>query len=436
MVYTYSKKQNFMKNFMTWVVGFLLITTRFLDAQTLDTVSIGAGYSQQVWYKLETDKEVKSIANNWDLAFSTRINRDAAISINPNVSLYKAVAPASAWANLVVDTLTLTPEKQQFNADTVWNTGAFNVTGDNVFNYGWGNYNIISHNVVGDSIYILKTLSGAWKKILIEKLAYDTSYFFKYADLNGTNEKSFELKKKDFTGKNFGYFSFSTDNTINREPLSKDWDLTFLRFMGLTPDPTTGNMVNYPLTGVLSSDDVKVAKIRRDTSNDKTEGLNFQTRINVIGADWKNFDQAKNVWKLLDSTAYFIKTPNGKIFKLIFTGFGGSANGNMIFTREDIKAITSLVDDSKNSSVAALGIYPNPVTDGAITLVYELGKTQAQTVDIQLFNLAGQSLFNKKAAYTEGVQQFTLPTLNLNTGLYFARISWEGKMLTQKIMVH
>ena len=421
-----------MKNLTTLFLGLVLNFT-FLNAQTLDTVSIGVGYSQQVWYKLETDKETKSLANNWDLAFSTRISRDAAIWIHPNASLFKAVAPASAWTRLNVDTLTLTPDKQQFNADTVWYTGAFNYTGDNLFNYGWGTYNIITHNVVGDSIYILKTPSGAWKKIFIEKLAYDTSYFFKYADLDGANEKSFELKKKNFANKDFGYFSLTTNNTVDREPLSKDWDLTFLRYIGLTPDGT-GKLQNYPLTGVLSSDNVTVVKVRRDTTNDKTDGLNFQSKINVIGADWKSFDQANSRWKLLDSTAYFIKLSSGKLFKIIFTGFGGATNGNMIFTREELKAITSSLNNP-NDGVAVLGVYPNPVTDGNITLVYELGKKSTQDVDIQLFNLAGQSVFSKKAPYTEGIQQYTLPILNLNTGIYFARIRWEGKMLTQKVVI-
>jgi hypothetical protein len=422
-----------MKKFITLFLG-IVLNFAFLNAQTLDTVSIGAGYSQQVWYKLETDKETKSSANNWDLAFSTRISRDAAIGLHPNASLFKAVAPVSAWATLNIDTLTLTPDKQQFNADTVWYTGAFNYTGDNLFNYGWGGYNLVTHNVVGDSIYILKTPSGAWKKIFIEKLAYDTSYFFKYADLNGANEKSFELKKKNFANKHFGYFSFITNNIVDREPLSKDWDLTFLRYIGLTPDGT-GKLQNYPLTGVLSSDAVTVAKVRRDTANDKIEGLNFQSKINVIGADWKSFDQANNRWKLLDSTAYFVKMSSGKLFKLVFTGFGGSANGNMIFTREEIKAITSSSLDNPKDGVAAMGIYPNPATDGNITLVYELGKKPAQDVDIQLFNLAGQSVFSKKTTYTEGIQQYTLPALNLNTGVYFARIRWDGKMLMQKVVV-
>lgn len=422
-----------MRNFTTLFLGLVLNFTS-LKAQTLDTVSIKSDYAQQVWYKLETDKEVKSSAHNWDLAFSTRINRDAIIAVHPNARLFKAVAPASSWSNLVLDTLTLTVEKQQFNADSVWYSGAFNQTGDNYFNYGWGTYNIFSHNVVGDSVYVLKTQTGAWKKILIEKLVYDTAYIFKYADLNGVNEKVFELKKTDFKGKNFGYFSFASHNTVDREPLSKDWDLTFGQYSGVAFN-ALGNLHNTLLTGVLSNEDVKVAKVKRDTANDKIENLTFQTRINVMGADWKSFDQAKNQWSVIDSTAYFVKLSNGKIFKIVFTGFGGIADGNFIFTREELKTVTTSLNDPK-AGVASLGVYPNPATDGAVTLVYELGKIQTQAVDIQLFNLSGQVVFNKKTFYTEGVQQYSLPPLNLNAGVYFARISWEGKRLTQRIVVH
>lgn len=421
-----------MRNFTTLFVGLVLNFT-CLNAQTLDTVSISAGYSQQVWYKLENDKEVKSSANNWDLAFSTRINRDAFIWIHPNASLYRAVAPASSWENLVVDTLTLTPDKLQFNADSSWLLGAFNVTGDYYFNYGWGIYNIFSHNLTGDSVYIMKTPNGAWKKILIEKLGYDTSYFFKYADLNGANEKTAELNKKNFKNKNFGYFSFTTHNTVDREPHNKDWDLTFWQYTGFAAEGT-GNLKNMLLTGVLSNDEVKIAKVKRDTANDKTENLNFLSRINMMGADWKNFDALTNRWKIVDSTAYFVKLLNGKIYKIVFTGFGGTADGNYIFTREDLKTVTTPLNDPKDG-IAAMAVYPNPARDGVITLVYELGKSTIKNIDIQLFNIAGQAVFNKKTPYTEGVQEYTLPTLNLNSGVYFVRIIWEGKMLTQKIIL-
>ncbi len=421
-----------MSKFLTFFVACTLLITKTSAQITLDTISIGAGYTQQVWYKIESDKEAKAPTNNWDLAFSTRISRDASIWVNPNATLYRASAPISAWATMQVDTNALTPDKQQFNADSVWYTGAFNYTGDNLFNYGWGTYNFISHNVVGDSVYVMKTVTGAWKKIYIEKLAYDTSYFVRYADLNGQNEKTFELKKKSFAGKYFGYYSFASDNIVDRDPLSKDWDLVAWRYIGLTPNPATGKLENYPLTGIFSSDEARVAKVRDERVD--ISRLDYKTQINVIGADWKSFSPQTNRWAVADSTAYYVKVSSGKIYRIVFTGFGGSANGNMIFTKQVLT--TSSVKDPLNG-IASLGVYPNPVTDGNITIVYDLGKNinEAQTTDIQLFNMAGQTIFAQKAQNTEGVQQITLPLLDLKAGIYIARINWQGKSLTQKVVV-
>ena len=417
-----------MKFFTTLTVSTLLMLNN-LSAQTLDTISIGAGYTQQVWYKLETDVETKKSNLDWDLAFSTRIQRDAAINTNPFSTLYKAIAPASAWSTLTVDTLALVAQN---GIDTSWSVGTFNISGNNVFDYGWGGYNFVTHHVNGDSIYILKTVAGTWKKIIIDRLSYDTTYTFRYADLNGANEVSASLNKNAFAGKNFGYYSITTNGKLDREPLIKNWDLVAGRYYGQTPDPTTGVLVSYPLTGILHNDGVSVAKVvKKDAVGNNFKDLNFISRINVIGYDWKTFDLATNQWKVADSTAYFVKTSIGQIYKLVFTKFGGSSTGNIIFTKELLKATS--VQDVKNGS-AALAVYPNPASDGNITLVYDLGKN-VQSVDIQLFNIAGQSVYAQKHTYTEGLQQFTLPFLNLNAGIYFAQIRWNSMVMTEKIIV-
>ena len=417
-----------MKFFTTLTASTLLILNN-LSAQTLDTISIGAGYTQQVWYKLETDVETKKSNLDWDLAFSTRIQRDAAINTNPFSTLYKAIAPASAWSTLTVDTLALVAQN---GIDTSWSVGTFNISGNNVFDYGWGGYNFVTHHVNGDSIYILKTVAGTWKKIIIDRLSYDTTYTFRYADLNGANEVSASLNKNAFAGKNFGYYSITTNGKLDREPLNKNWDLVAGRYYGQTPDPTTGVLVSYPLTGILHNDGVSVAKVvKKDAVGNNFKDLNFISRINVIGYDWKTFDLATNQWKVADSTAYFVKTSIGQIYKLIFTKFGGSSTGNIIFTKELLKATS--VQDVKNGT-AALAVYPNPASDGNITLVYDLGKN-AQSVDIQLINITGQSVYAQKRIYTEGLEQLTLPSLNLNAGIYFAQIRWNGRVMTEKVIV-
>jgi hypothetical protein len=420
-----------MKN-VTTLALFTAFYFTTLSAQTLDTISMGPGYANQVWYKYETDKETKSPMNSWDLGF-TAVRLDASVWVNPNAFVSKAVAPISAWATMTVDTNAIFAGPKQVNSDTIWSVGALNRTQDGVFDYGWGSYNIASHNVVGDSVYVIKAASdGKWRKFYIEKLALDTSYFVKIADLNGANPITLEVKKGAYAGKNFGYYNFATAAQIDREPLSKDWDVTVWQHWGLTPDQN-GTLQSYLLTGMLHNVGTSVAKVKRDTASKVFAGLNFKPQINVIGADWKSYNPATNSYKVPDSTAYFVKTVNGKIYKMIFTGFGGSANGNCIFTREYIAQVATGVKDAEGK-IAALAVSPNPASDGQFNIVYDFGKTPQQA-DFQLFNLAGQSVYRQKLPNSEGVQVLQMPTLNLTNGIYLARLTYDGNTLIRKIVI-
>ncbi len=405
-----------------------------LSAQTLDTLSMGLSYSIQNWYKFETDKETKSPTNNWDLGFSA-VSQDASIWVNPKATLYKAVAPVSAWATISVDTTALLATGiTQVNSDTIWSVGALNRTQNGVFDYGWGNYSTASHNVTGDSVYVIKAATdGKWRKFYIVRLALDTSYFVNIADLNGANPISIEVKKSAYAGKNFGYYSFATAAQIDREPLTKDWDITVWQHWGLTPDQT-GTLQSYLLTGMLQNAGTSVAKVvKRDTANKSFTGQIFKPQINTIGADWKTFNPATNLYKVPDSTAYFIKTVNGKIFKMVFTGFGGSPNGNCIFTRELVGQVAVRVD-AVNNKIAALAVSPNPASDGQFNIVYDFG-SMPQQADFQLFNLAGQAIYRQKLQNTEGVQVLQMPTLNLANGIYLARLTFDGNTLIRKIVI-
>jgi hypothetical protein len=417
----------------------LLIAVFFatLTAQTLDTLTMGPNYSVQTWYKFETDKETKSPINNWDLAFTTK-GADAGIFVNHAASLYKASAPASAWATMTVDTAALLASGiTQVNTDTSWSVGALNRTQDNAFDFGWGNYSVVTHNVTGDSVYVIKSATdGKWRKFIIERLALDTSYFIKIADLNGANPLTVEVKKSAYKGKNFGYYSFGTAAQLDREPLSKDWDVTVWRHWGLAVDPTNPTstvLQSYLLTGFLQNYGTSVAKVvKRDTASDVFAGQVFKPAINVIGADWKSFNPATNLWKLSDSTAYFVKTTTGKIYKMIFTGFGGAGTGNCIFTRELVGQVTSV--KVAGDKIAALAVSPNPATDGYFNIVYDFGKTPQQA-NFQLFNLAGQAVYSQKLQNTEGVQILQMPTLNLTNGVYLARLTFDGQSLVRKVVI-
>ena len=75
-----------------------------------------------------------------------------------------------------------------YNSDTSWNYGAFGVNkSSNMMDYGWGSYNIVNHHIVGDSLFIIKTVDGNYKKLWMDRKASGT-YYFKFADLDGSNE--------------------------------------------------------------------------------------------------------------------------------------------------------------------------------------------------------------------------------------------------------
>jgi Secretion system C-terminal sorting domain len=421
-----------------------LLSNSFITAQVKDTVSMGAGYANMVWYDIENDVETKFPATSWDISFSM-VATDAAIGANPNTTItyYQPVNSISNWANIVAaDTIKLL--KPIFNSDSLFRVGAFNSTSldNNIFDYGWGNYGQATRNIKGDSVYIIKTIKDEWKKIAFVSLDYDTMYTIKYANLDGSNEKVLEIKKKDYAKKNFVYLSMSENKILNPEPDNDKWDLLFTKYHGLTPDPT-GKLVNYPLIGILQNNIVlnergtfkatgaTVAEIyRKDLVSTNFDQKKLRTEINTIGSEWKSFDRTTNKYTVSDTTVYFLKNRNAKYFKVLFKDFL-STQGSFVFER--INFTPTSIKDVYNGT-ASLSVYPNPSNGNNLTLVYDLGKNP-QKADFQLVTLSGQTIYAQKLQNTEGVQQLILPQLNLASGMYFAVMQWNGQSAIQKVII-
>ena len=167
------------------------------DAQTQlvtrsETISLGAGYSNDIFYRLSDGLSTSVPRSNWDIAFSVS-PREAAILTNGAAGVTLKVYPISSYltwgAATVTDTTGYNNWATLYNSDTTWLEGAFNMNATGHPNYGWGKYNEITHNLAGVALYIIKTRSGSFKKIWIEsKLSVDQKYNFKYADIDGSNE--------------------------------------------------------------------------------------------------------------------------------------------------------------------------------------------------------------------------------------------------------
>ncbi len=321
---------------------------------TTDTVSIGAGYANQKWYSLKNDDQGSSPKNNWDIAFDCSA-RGTSILINSvtGTTLWKyPTADTSGW--LTLDTTGITSWiTKYYNSDTSWAVGAFDkgMVTSNPSDLGWGVYSSITHIVTGDSLYVIKLSNNTYKKLWIQSLSAGV-YSFKYADIAGTNLQNASLTKSTYTGKNFGYYSLQTNAALNREPLSTDWDLVFTQYTTFIPQA-------YTVTGVLSNTGVKVADVRTvanaATFNTWTSQT-FKTPINEIGYDWKSFTGSAYVME--DSLVYFIRTKTSDIWKVIFTGFGGSATGNFIFSKEKLATDTVVVVPVVPAAFAIWPIFP------------------------------------------------------------------------------
>ena len=291
----------------------------FTQAQVIiDTVSLGPGYANQKWYSLQNDEQGSAPKDNWDLAFdvsgfgtSIHIN-----SITGNMLWTYPHGAIDAWTT--VDTIGITTWLPKYNSDTSWGLGALDkgqvpTNGNDV---GWGIYNSITHTIAGDSLFIIKLSTGAYKKLAIQNLA-GGGYNFEYADINGSNSHTHFIQKSNFTDKNFGYYSIINNAELNREPVtSANWDILFTQYTAFIPSP-------YTVAGVLSNKGVEVVQV--NDINDINTYSNwpahaFSSDISTIGYDWKSF---AGTWNIEDSLVYFVKSKTGDIWKMIYSGFTG-----------------------------------------------------------------------------------------------------------------
>lgn len=404
----------------TKIISCLVASAAALQSQTIvDTVSIGAGYANEKWYSLQNDEQGSAPKNNWDIAFETS-GMGSAIHINSVIGTklwcYKN-GDTSAWNS--IDTTGINSWTARYNSDTSWSVGAFNVPlSSNPYDLGWGIYNNITHEVVGDSIYIIKLSNNTYKKIWIKKLSGGT-YYFQYADLNGNNLVNTSVSKSPYTSKTLVYYSLQTNSVLDREPVSANWDLVFKQYTAFIPSP-------YTVTGVLSNKGVTAVKVHPVNTSTYTQWYNhsFKTAINTIGYDWKTFSGS---WIIEDSLVYFVKSKQGDIWKVVFTGFGGSANGNYIFSKEKISP-ASVGELNQNIRFV---IYPNPSTD-IINIITD--SHLHQDVSVRLSDISGKILIQQNISINNTFSNYPINISQLSKGIYFLHILSNGQIYTQKII--
>ena len=298
------------------------ITANFTNANFYteaeqDSVSLGAGYANDVYYSFENG-EIHSVERtNWEIGFYTSPWSAGVITNGgKGVELYLyPSADTSGWET--ADTTGLFTWPILYNSTLDWEEGAFNRHSNGHPDYGWGVYNAITHDVVGDSLYVIKYMVGdstVFKKFLItKKVSIQNTYYFKFANLDGSDEVSHELDCNAYLDKNFVYYSLQTEEVLDREPNSDTWDIVFTKYMGLLEGG-----VPYAVTGALNNIDIPANRFDEVGPDFEDYALvPMDSTKTPIGHDWKYFDMNSFSYVVEDSIAFFVSNSQKDIYKLV-----------------------------------------------------------------------------------------------------------------------
>jgi hypothetical protein len=412
-------------------IAFLFASAMSLLAQPIanDSVSLGARYANDIYYSFENGIVGTQVGANWHIAFATRpaapptnVLRSTTIIANEgrNVQIYKSnqynfvgfdttgysrTDSTSTWSN-------------HHNSDSSWDLGAFNANliRSNPFDYGWGAYNMTTHDVEGKGfVYLLRItktvgqsiVDSAFKLIKIERLAFDTQWVFQMANIDGTDSNQFTISKAGFNGKLFAYFDVVNKQVVNREP-SAPWDLYFTRYGAFYTQ--FGQTVFSTNTGALSYPSILTARVK-GTPNDSAKIANaiFNNKITTIGTDWKiNPGPGQPNFAIIDSNVYFARLANNKQYRMVFKSFDGSSNGRIRFYKGVETDFVGLLEAKNYQTVA---IYPNPASSFVNVQVGAGNHT------VVIFDITGKAHLNQTATGTT-----TIDISSLNKGLYFLQV--------------
>jgi len=412
----------------TVLLGVMLISTS-ITAQETVTVSTAAGNTEQLYYNLQNGStQALWQLSDWDLAFeSTGITGAILLNTAKGHRLYKAPYAIGQWA--AVDTAGLGNNwPVQYNSTSDWSSGAFNQgLTSNPFDLGWGIYNFTTHNITGDSLFILHTADGAWKKLRMDGFAtVTTSFTFTMADLDGANQQVGTINRNAYVTKNFGYYSFATMSAVDLEPVAADWDLLFTKYNGFVPQPVPSI---YPVTGVLQNKEVRVAQVDGIATNlAQWAGQALVSDIDVIGYDWKNFNMTTFMFEYAADRTYFVQDRNNNVWKLIFTGYGGGATGDITFTKELVSA-TSV---EETNAPADLVVYPNPVVNGTLRIVLDGNVRSAQ---LSIHDMSGKLVLQQQVSGSGSLALLPVDVGTLQEGLYLVRLDAGTRSFTTRVVI-
>ena len=409
------------------VLSFFSFRTTAQKTMSTDSIVMSAGYANEVYYSMSNGVVQTSPRATWDIAFRT-MKRSSSILTNDGAGVKLYTYPHSdttGWAT--IDTAGISAWTAMYNDPTDWENGAFSRHAQGHPDYGWARYNDVTHNLIGDSLFVIKLRDGSYRKLwIVKKLSALDIYVFRFANIDGTGEQNVSEDISSLTAVDFSGYSLQTNARVAFEPLKSSWDILFTKYVSVQPDGSP-----YPVVGVLSNDSVKVKYFHPVplTYSDFGAGKWDSTR-SPIGWNWKKFDMISFVYVVPDTNVYFVKPVNGDIYKLYFTAFAGTSTGVVKFSHE--KAASAGMNDPQANEIK-LSVYPNPAnTRINITMT---GKT-GEDLLITLTDLTGRQLrADHPGAMTAGRSAYSMDVTGVQPGVYFVTVSDAATKAVIKVLI-
>jgi len=420
-----------------------------------DSVAMGPNYGNDVFYSMANGAQPAVSNTNWHLAFQmTPPGPYGNVSVFANhvqtgVKVYALhMRAATNFTTLsAMDTVGKTgATRELFNADSSWNYGAFNRLNNasDPFDYSWGTYDINSHNVLGDSLYLVTVPNGSgteaykiWIKKYVSTPAAAVEWQVRIAKFDGTKDTTLDIyRQPGYTDRLFAYYDVVNQTVIDREPSRSAWDIVFTRYKEyLVGAP---GVPYYNVTGVLSNFNVTVNEKQAAAGPDDTTGFaaySYSKTMNVIGSDWKTFNMTTNQWQLATNTYYFVKTPGQatlapNVYQLHFTGFAGSGTGKIWFKKRLLGTLTGVAD--VNSAVSGYRVAPNPANAEANIIIDSKEESAAR---LMITDLTGRVVYNKAVNMKNGLNAFTFNTSDVAAGTYIVTLTNGSWKVAEKLVV-
>ncbi len=282
-------------------------------------IPIGFDRDKQFYFKMSSGLKVREVnVYDFDIMFDASAN---GVAVYMNNARFMGAAPTGKFNMNEVNSVN----------GVQWRYDIASLHPDSTAVGQW----ITPYNISGTSngeVYLIHLGFDKQGNILgYKKMQFlsvnSVSYTVRFADLNGGNEATVTINKSD--NHNFVYLSFKNGGSQpDIEPPVNDWDLWFTQYTDLVRSIFDNLFYPYSVNGVIQNPRT-VTTAMDSTRNimDYTLAdanlLNFSTRANKIGYDWKLFlsQSATGSYIIKHRNVYFVRLSSTEIYALRFVDF-------------------------------------------------------------------------------------------------------------------